>query len=214
MPIDPAHTPLADAPAADATALLIVDLISTWDFDDAETLVRGAVAIAARVGALKRRCRAAGVPAIYVNDNHGRWRSDFRRLVELSESSSPTGARIAQHLRPEDCDYSVLKPKHSAFFATPLDLLLRHLRATKLLVTGVTADQCILLTASEARMRDYEVIVPRDCIATQTAARKARALAQLDVMEVRTTPSPRLRLPARVSRSNAGTAAAATRKAG
>ncbi|MGH8797830.1 MAG: cysteine hydrolase family protein [Caldimonas sp.] len=194
---------MADAPAAGATALLVVDLISTWDFEDAEALVRGAVAIAARIGALKRRCRAAGVPAIYVNDNHGRWRSDFRRLVELSESSSPTGARIAQHLRPEDCDYSVLKPKHSAFFATPLDLLLRHLRATKLLVTGISADQCILLTASEARMHDYEVVVPRDCTATQTAARKARALAQLDIMEIRTTPSSRLRLPGHAPRQGA-----------
>jgi nicotinamidase-related amidase len=150
--------------------------------------VRAALAIAPRIGALKRRCLRAGVPVIYVNDNRGRWRSEFRELVRVSIAESATGAAIAKHLQPGDDDYSVLKPKHSAFYATPLDLLLRHLRVTRLVISGVASDQCIVMSAAEATMRDYDVVVPRDCIADQTPARTARALRHLrEALDVETT---------------------------
>jgi len=198
MPVKPDRAPLADRPAHAGTALLVIDMISTWDFVDAEKIVRAAVAIAPRIGALKRRCVRAGVPVIYVNDNRGRWRSEFRELVRVSIAESAAGAAIAKHLQPEDDDYSVLKPKHSAFYATPLDLLLRHLRATRLLISGVASDQCIVMSAAEARMRDYDVVVPSDCIADQTPARTARALRHLrEAHAIATTPSARLRMTAR-----------------
>lgn len=117
---------LAPAPAAGHTALLIIDMISCWDFPDAEKLLPGAHFIAGRIAALKARCTRAGVPAIYVNDNRGRWRSDFPKLVELSLASGGAGAEITSTLLPEETDYFVLKPKQSAFFATPLELLLAY----------------------------------------------------------------------------------------
>ena len=198
MPVKPDRAPLAERPAGSGTALLVIDMISTWDFDGAEKIVAAAVAIASRIGALKRRCVRAGVPVIYVNDNRGRWRSEFRELVRVSVAESKTGAAIAKHLEPQEEDYSVLKPKHSAFYATPLDLLLRHLRVTRLLVTGVASDQCIVMSAAEARMRDYEVIVPGDCVAAQTPARNARALRHLgEAHGIDTVPSARVELPAR-----------------
>jgi len=198
MPVKPERAPLADRSAGGAMALLVIDMISTWDFDGAEKIVAAATAIAARIGALKRRCVRAGVPVIYVNDNRGRWRSEFRELVSISIEESRTGAAIARHLKPGDDDYSVLKPKHSAFYATPLDLLLRHLRVKRLLITGVASDQCIVMSAAEAKMRDYDVVVPRDCIADQTPARTARALRHLaEAQGIETTASARLRLPTR-----------------
>jgi len=198
MPVKPDRAPLADRPAHDGTALLVIDMISTWDFAGAEKIVRGAVAIAPRIAALKQRCVRAGVPVIYVNDNRGRWRSEFRELVRVSIVESEAGAEIAKHLQPGEGDYSVLKPKHSAFYATPLDLLLRHLRVTRLLVSGVASDQCIVMSAAEAKMRDYDVVVPSDCIADQTPARTARALRHLrEALAIETTPSARVRLPAR-----------------
>jgi len=198
MPVKPDRAPLADRSASGGMALLIIDMISTWDFKDADRIVRGAIAIAPRIGALKRRCARVGVPVIYVNDNRGRWRSEFRELVRASIDESETGAAIAKHLHPDDDDYSVLKPKHSAFYATPLDLLLRHLRVNRLLIGGVASDQCIVMSAAEAKMRDYEVIVPRDCVADQTPARTARALRHLEEAHgIATTASPRVRLPTR-----------------
>jgi nicotinamidase-related amidase len=170
-------------------------MISDWSFDDARALLRQAAAIAPRVAALKARCRAAGVPVIYANDNRGQWRSDFRQVVEHALAAGGAGARIAEQVAPDDDDYFVLKPKHSAFFATPMELLLQHLEVRRLLLSGVACDQCVMATASDALMRDYEVWVPSDCVASPTAARNRRALAHLEqVMQVNTTASARVRL--------------------
>jgi len=179
MPSDPSKAPLAEDRAAGSTALLVVDMFSTWDFPGADALAPGAIAIAPRIAALQRRCARAGVPVVFVNDNQGRWRSDSSALLRRCAEGSDTGARIAAALAPTDDDYIVLKPKHSAFFATPLDLLLRHLRARRIVLTGVATDQCIFLTAVEARMQDYAVAVPEDCVAAQTMARGRAALGQL-----------------------------------
>src|SRR5205085_4687055 len=138
----------------------------------------------------------AGVPVVFVNDNRGRWRSEFHELVRVSVLESQVGAAIAESLQPDEDDYSVLKPKHSAFYATPLDLLLRHLGVRRLIVTGVASDQCIVMSAAEARMRDYDVVVPADCVGAQTPARNASALRHLrEAHKIDTVPSGRVELP-------------------
>ena len=141
---------------------------------------------------------AARVPTVFVNDNRGRWRSEFRELVRASVEQSKAGAAIATSLLPGADDYSVLKPKHSAFYATPLDLLLRHLRVKRLVIGGVASDQCIVMSAAEARMRDYDVVVPGDCVADRSPARTARALRHLrDAHDIETMPAAKVKLPAR-----------------
>ncbi len=162
------------------SALLIIDMLSRWDFPDAERLLPAAAGIAPRIATLAQRCRSGGVPVIYANDNHGRWRSDVRRLVTAAKAGEGQGAAIARQLEPEDTDYIVLKPKHSGFHATPLDLLLRHLKVKRLILTGVASDQCVLYTAADAHMHDYEVVVPADCIGTQSDERNTRALQHFE----------------------------------
>ena len=186
---------LAPERAAGHTALLIIDMINCWDFPDAEKLLPRAAAIAPRIAALKARCRKAGVPVIYANDNRGRWRSDFPALVEESLANNSAGAGVTRTLQPGPDDYFVLKPKQSAFFATPLELLLRHLDARRLILTGVASDQCVLVTATEAGMRDLAVVVPRDCVASQSASRNEIVLRQLEEFQkLPTTRSSRIRL--------------------
>src|SRR5438477_524481 len=145
-----------NAPAA----LLLIDVINAMDFDGAGPLVRQAVAMAPRIAALKRRARAAKIPAIYINDNFGRWQSDFRAVVEHCLDDGVPGEPIARILRPEDDDYFVLKPKHSAFFQTTLDTLLAYLGARTLILTGIAGNICILFSANDAYMRDYTLVVP------------------------------------------------------
>ena len=177
------------------TALLVIDMISDWRFPDGEALARQAARIAPAISALRQRCRDRGVPVIYANDNSGQWRSDFKFVVHESMESDGLGARISRQLEPDVEDYFVLKPKHSAFFATPLELLLDHLEARRLILTGVTSDQCIAMTVADGRMRDFEVVVPQDCVASITTARNRRALATLrEVLAVQTPASPQLRL--------------------
>ena len=191
-----ANTPLAAERAVGGAALLVIDMISDWQFPDAGKLLPQAAAIAPRIATLADRCRRAGVPVIYANDNHGRWRSDFREVVGAALRSEGAGAGIARLLEPRHEDYFVLKPKHSAFHSTPLDLLLRHLQVRRLILTGVSSDQCVLYTAADARMRDYEAIVPRDAVATQGEPRNAMALRHFaDVLGLETPESAALEVP-------------------
>jgi nicotinamidase-related amidase len=193
---EPVATPLAEEYARDGVVLLIVDMLSGWDFPDADRLLPGAERITPRIAALRRRCHDAGVPVVFANDNRGRWRSDFRSLLSEVVAEGP-GAAIGAALAPREDDYFILKPKHSAFHATPLRALLEHMKARHLIMTGVSSDQCVLLSAAAAKMHDYRITVPRDAVAAQSPRRQRLALDYLaEVLEVATTPSSRVRLPA------------------
>jgi nicotinamidase-related amidase len=171
--------PHGAAPERSSTVLLLVDVINDFDFPQGRDLLRFAVPAARRILALKKRLRARGIPAVYVNDNFGRWQSDFKKQVEKCVSEESLGAPVARLLIPGENDYFVLKPKHSAFFSTSLDVLLEYLGAKKLIVTGFAGDICVLFTANDAYMRDYELIVPSDCVASETAAANKTACRQM-----------------------------------
>jgi nicotinamidase-related amidase len=176
-------------------ALLIIDVINDMRFPGAERLVRHALPMAHKLARLKARAAAAGIPAIYVNDNFGRWRSDFNRLIEYCTQSDVPGRDIARLLRPEPHDYFVLKPMHSAFFGTTLDVLLQHLGVRTVIVTGVAGNICVLFTANDAYMRGFRVYVPRDCVASNTVRENTDALTQMrTVVKATITASPRLPL--------------------
>ena len=145
-------------------------MISDWQFEDADKLVGPALDIAPAIMRLKARCHEAGVPVLYVNDHHGEWRTDFAGVIARSLAQGGQGSEITAQLRPDADDYFVLKPMHSAFYATPLEILLRHLHVRRVIVVGVTADQCVFLTAAGARMRDFDVWVPSDAVASQSTA--------------------------------------------
>jgi len=162
------------------SALLIIDMINLFDFEGGERLAKEATRIAPRIARLKARFGQAGAPVIYVNDNFMDWRADFKELVAICSHPRSAGAGIARVLAPRPNDYYILKPKHSAFLATPLSLLLAECGVRRVVLTGVAADACVLITAQEANMREYQVSVPADCIAAQTAARRTRALAVLE----------------------------------
>src|SRR3954467_6618868 len=160
-------------------ALLIIDVINDMDFPGGEKLARQAIPMARNIAALKARAKDAGVPVIYVNDNFGRWQSDFRKQVSHCLRQDSRGREVARLLRPEEDDYFVLKPKSSAFFDTTLETLLRHLGAETVILTGLAADVCILFTAHDAHLRDFKIIVPSDCVASNTKSETTAALKQM-----------------------------------
>src|ERR1043166_6269978 len=154
-----------NAPDNSPVALLLIDVINDFEFDEgADDLLKFALPAAKRIAALKQRASEAGIPAIYVNDNFGKWRSDFRAQVAHCINDDTRGRPIAELLKPLTEDYFVLKPKQSGFYSTTLDLLLQHLGARTLILTGFSTDICVLFTASDAHLRDYRLIVPRDCV--------------------------------------------------
>jgi len=159
----------AQAPAA----LLVIDMINRLDFEDAARMAPGAVAAARRIGALRGRFHARGWPVIFANDNFARWRADFRELVAMTARLDGPPAEIVRLLAPDARDYFVLKPKHSAFLATPLPVLLAKLGVRRLLLTGMALESCVLATASDANAREFEVAVVGDAVAGLPSLRKA-----------------------------------------
>ena len=180
MPRSPAKGDLhGSAPDESRVALLVIDMINAFDFEGAERMLPRALEAAKAIAALKERARAAGAPVVYVNDNFGRWRSDFRSILGHVVDEGCPGGPIAELLRPAPEDYFVLKPKHSGFQFTTLDVLLAHLGAQTLILTGVAGNFCVLFTAHDAYMRDYRVMVPSDCVASQTEADDRYALEHM-----------------------------------
>ena len=165
-----------NAPDNASVALLLVDVINDLEFEGGDVLLPHALEAAQRIAALQESCRQAGIPSIYVNDNFGKWRSDFKTLISHCVNDKTRGREIVELLKPEKDDYFVLKPKHSGFFSTTLDLLLEHLGAKTLILTGWATDICILFTADDAFMRDYQLIIPADCVASQDEKENQRVL--------------------------------------
>jgi nicotinamidase-related amidase len=168
-----------NAPDKSPVALLLIDVINDLDFPEGRELLEHALPMAKRIAALVERARKSEVPVVYVNDNFGRWRSDFSAQVEHCLAEECIGRPISRLLKPTPNDYFVLKPKHSGFFCTTLDLLLRHLEARTLIFTGVAADICVLFTANDAYLHGYKIVVPRDCVAANARDKTDMALTQM-----------------------------------
>lgn len=185
------------APDHSTVALLLVDVINDLEFEGGERLLERAIPMARAIAALRERATVLGIPVIYVNDNFGRWQSDFRRTVDHVLHDGCVGRPLAEILPPGDDDYFVLKPKHSGFFSTTLQTLLEHLGTRTVIITGVAAHICVLFTANDAHMRDLRVIVPSDCVASGDRELERSALALLrDAVGAQTTRSEELELEA------------------
>jgi nicotinamidase-related amidase len=186
---------LNHAPDRAKAALLLVDVINDLEFEGGEKLLAHALPMAAALAALKRRAKAAGIPAIYSNDNFGRWRSDFPKLVQHCLQEHIRGREVAAKLTPEDDDYFVLKPKHSAFYQTNLEILLNYLGASTIILTGMASDICVLFSANDAYMRDLRVYVPADCTASEDPERNSQVLGLMQrVLKADIRPSTELDL--------------------
>jgi nicotinamidase-related amidase len=176
-----------------AVALLLIDVINDLDYEEGDQLLKYALPMAEKIAALKKRAKQAGIPAIYVNDNFGKWQSDFNKLLKHSLEEDVRGKPLVQLLQPEEDDYFVLKPKHSGFFSTTLDTLLEYLQARTLVLTGLAGNICVLFTANDAYMRDFNLVVPSDCVASNRAEENTYALGLMkSVLKADTRPSTEL----------------------
>jgi nicotinamidase-related amidase len=172
-------------------ALLLIDVINDLEFSSGEQLLTHALPMAEKLAALKRRAKEAKVPVIYVNDNFGKWQSDFKSVLKHCLEEDVRGKPVAELLKPEEeDDYFVLKPKHSGFFSTTLDTLLDYLQVKSLILTGLTGDICVLFTANDAYMRDFHLLIPSDCVASADADENRHALEHMQrVLKADTRPS-------------------------
>jgi nicotinamidase-related amidase len=181
--------------AAGGVGLLIIDMINAMDFPGAEAVRPKAERVADVILALRDEADRLKVPVIYVNDNYGQWHSDKSRIVEACQAEGRPGREIVRRIAPRDDDYFVIKPQFSGFYATNLPVLLPKLGVTRLVVTGIAADICVLFTAADAHMRAYGLWAPGDAVASEADERTRWALEIMQKsMQAKTEPTSALSL--------------------
>ncbi|WP_226660158.1 cysteine hydrolase family protein [Pseudalkalibacillus hwajinpoensis] len=184
-----------------SAALLLIDVINTMDFEDAELLARYTEETADNIKSLKEKAKAKGMPVIYVNDNYGLWQSDFKKVINYAAEAN--GQHLVDRLEPEDDDYTVVKPKHSGFFSTPLSTLLKYLNVNTLILTGFAGNICVLFTANDAYMREYDLYIPSDCCASNVKEDNDYALRLMQGnLKANTQASQALKLDDLIEKAN------------
>ena len=152
-----------NVPDSAGAALLLIDVVNDFEFEGGEKLIELALPVGKQIANLKKLAKEAGIPAIYVNDNFGKWQSDLNKIVSHCLEDGVRGEPFVKLVLPDDDDYFVLKPKHSGFYCTSLELLLEHLGAHNLILAGIAGNNCVLFTANDAYMHDFKLFVPADC---------------------------------------------------
>lgn len=145
-------------------ALLLVDVINTFDHDDGDRLLGS---FRERLPGFRRAlgdARTRGIPVVYANDNCGRWDADAPGLIRASLAGA--GGDVTRDLTPQPGDRIVLKTRYSAFDHTPLVLLLRDLQVDRLLLAGGATERCVVQTAIDARELEFKVTILTDACAT------------------------------------------------
>ncbi|MDY0747576.1 isochorismatase family cysteine hydrolase [Paucibacter sp. R3-3] len=168
-----------DELAPSKTVLLLVDFINPLRFDGADLLAPSALMAARQTARLRKHLSIKGSRTIFANDNYGQWTSDFKELWKRCAALPGAAGHIAKLLKPAADDFTLLKPRHSAFYATPLDILLKQLRCKRLVIAGIACDSCVLFSAMDAYLRDYSLWVPPDCTASETEDSCDRAVEQM-----------------------------------
>lgn len=146
-----------------SNALLVIDMLNRYEHEDAELLRASARDVVPVISRLVGRARQANALIVYVNDNHGDWTAGRAALTQRALQGSDPGL-VAPVAPGPDVPFLV-KARHSAFYATQLEYLLREQQVERLVLCGQVTEQCILYTALDAYIRGFEVFVPRDAVA-------------------------------------------------
>ncbi|MEE1813791.1 cysteine hydrolase [Streptomyces sp. SP18ES09] len=143
--------------------LIVIDMLNTYEHDDAEALVASVRTALPGVTALLERARAAGAPVVYVNDNFGRWRSHHGEILQTALSGPR--ADLVEPIAPDEESLFVVKARHSVFYETPLAYLLKQLDVRRVVLCGQVTEQCVLYSALDAHIRHLDVVVATDAVA-------------------------------------------------
>ncbi|MFF0425131.1 isochorismatase family cysteine hydrolase [Streptomyces sp. NPDC004520] len=168
----------ADGGGAGRTAVIVIDMLNTYDHQDAEVLVRSVRKALPGIGALLERAREAGAPVIYVNDNFGRWRSHHGEILEAALAGRYSD--LVEPIAPDEESLFVVKARHSVFFETPLAYLLDQLGVQRVVLCGQVTEQCVLYSALDAHIRHLDVVVALDAVAHIDAGLAEAALRMME----------------------------------
>jgi nicotinamidase-related amidase len=175
------------------TALVVVDMLNSYEHDDADALIKAVREVLENIASLIDRARSEGAEIIYVNDNYGAWNQGRSELVD-QVSAGPHRDLIEPIVPDDDTDF-VVKARHSIFYETPLEYLLRSRDIERVVLVGQVTEQCILYSALDAYIRHFKVVVPPDAVAAIHPDLHEAALKMMEInMDAELTPSADVRL--------------------
>jgi nicotinamidase-related amidase len=161
-------------------ALLIVDMINDFDFPKGRQLAAHTKHIVPSILTLKKHCQSNDIPIIYINDHYKLWKADIELIIDHAHND--ISAPIIQQMKPDHSDYFLIKPKHSAFYGTGLNTLLHELDTNTVIITGLAGNICVFFTANDAYMREFDVFVPKDTIASELPKFNEYALEMMETV--------------------------------
>jgi len=169
------------------TAILFIDIINDFNFNGGEKLLENTKAILSNLVNLKTYAKKNEIPLIYINDHYGLWQADYDKII--NHCRNERSEQIIDSLKPDDEDYFLIKPEHSAFFQTPLQTLLTELKKNRLILAGIAGDICILFSAKDAYMYQYDMHIPKNCMASEEKNMNNYALYLMEsVMDANISP--------------------------
>ncbi|MGW6841223.1 isochorismatase family cysteine hydrolase [Streptomyces sp. NPDC054958] len=160
------------------TALIVIDMLNSYEHQDAEALVPSVRDALPGMVALLKRARAEDSPVVYVNDNFGRWRSHHGEILQSALSGRHRD--LVEPIAPDEDALFVVKARHSIFYETPLAYLLGQLEVRRVVLCGQVTEQCVLYSALDAHIRHYDVVVPVDAVAHIDPALARAALRMME----------------------------------
>ncbi len=161
------------------TALVVVDVLSTYDHEDADRLAETAREALPGVRRLVEQAKDHDVLTVYVNDNFGVWNAGRAEIVEHVRAGARF-AELVEPLLPDEETAFVVKARHSIFFETPLAYLLTTNGIDRVVLCGQVTEQCILYSALDAYVRHFDVVVATDAVAAIDDDLAAAALRMME----------------------------------
>jgi nicotinamidase-related amidase len=146
-----------------ATAVCVIDMLNSYDHEDADVLTANVEKVVEPIAALVERADGEAAETIYVNDNYGDWNSSQEELAKRAMAGRRPDL-VEPLLPPDNADF-VIKARHTIFFMTPLEYLLSQKEIDHLVLVGQVTEQCILYSALDAYVRHLRVTVPPDGVA-------------------------------------------------
>jgi nicotinamidase-related amidase len=144
--------------------MIVIDVLSSYDHEDAERLAASVEGITGPLRGLINRARERDdVRLLYVNDNYGDFSASRADLIDRARKGRRPDI-VEPILPPPDCTF-LTKVRHSVFYGTPLEYVLQRERVDQLVLTGQVTEQCVLYSALDAYVRHFPIKVPRDCVA-------------------------------------------------
>jgi nicotinamidase-related amidase len=146
------------------TALVVVDMLNTYEHEDADKLTASVREVLPNIVDLVERATDDGeVEVVYVNDLYGQWNAGRSELLERVVRGRYR--ELIEPIAPAEDAIFIVKARHSIFYETPLEYMLRQQGIGKLVLAGQVTEQCILYSALDAYIRHMEVVVPHDAVA-------------------------------------------------